>query len=100
MSYDPQPGMRVVCIDDDWVFPGPSHPLRGKVYTIKSVEVEVPFRGRVHAGPYLGFHECPGANGGRPEFHARCFKPLDETRLDVFRQHLTRAPGPRERVGA
>lgn len=100
MSYDPQPGMRVVCVRDDWEFTAATLPVRGRVYTIKTVGTGIFNRGCVYRGPYLGFQECPGANGGRPEFHAKCFKPLDETRLDVFRQHLTKAPGPRERVSA
>lgn len=99
MSYDPQPGMRVVCICDDWPPNASSPPVRGKVYTIKSVGVDILVFGRVYGGPYLGFHECNGNYDGNPEFLWDRFKPLDETRLDVFRQHLTKAPGPRERVG-
>lgn len=37
MSYDPQPGMRVVCVRDDWEFTAATLPVRGKVYTIKTV---------------------------------------------------------------
>ncbi len=100
MSYDPQPGMRVVCIDDDWLFPAASLPVRGKVYTIKTVGTNFFKRGHFCLGPYLGFYECNGNYDGNPEFFWDRFKPLDETRLDVFRQHLTKAPGLRERVGA
>ncbi|MVB00081.1 hypothetical protein GN330_22810 [Nitratireductor sp. CAU 1489] len=100
MSYDPQPGMRVVCIRDDWGQPCQYHPERGKVYTIKSVEADEMVGDIVYIGTYLGFDECPVESGGEPMFHSKCFKPLDETRLDVFRRHLNTVPGPWERVGA
>jgi hypothetical protein len=97
-------GQRVVCVDDtDWsdkdvldawyakqTGSGARWPVKGQVYTIRSIE----WSERL-ATPCLKFAEIvnaivPTQTGlGELAFGADRFKPLDETRLDVFRSLLT-----------
>ncbi len=100
-------GMRCVCVREY-----PSVPLipdlrlarKGRVYTVRAV-----VSGDAGLGPCLYLCEISNAHlvgrvvqywGERlglwaePAFEASFFRPLVETRLDQFRQHL--APAPRE----
>jgi hypothetical protein len=97
---DYQVGRRVVCIKAKWwgnpvcranAARGFDFPRVGIVYTICLVE---PFRG----GIYLGFQELPTPKKNFDMFAAECFRPLDERRLDQFRQLLT--PAPKVRASA
>ncbi|RWH31628.1 hypothetical protein [Mesorhizobium sp.] len=90
-------GQFVACIDDKLKFTGQTPdgmvlPRKGNVYRIRTVEAF-----RVPDGRSLLFlrfdeirnPEYPSSIGPyEPVFDARAFKPLDEQRLDVFRQHF------------
>jgi hypothetical protein len=91
--------MRVVCIYDDWDKLCQYHPVRGKVYTIKSAVSDYAANGFIYAGVYVELDGVRMPGAVQTFWRASFFKPLDETRLDVFRQHLTKAHSPRERVG-
>ncbi|MES0168214.1 hypothetical protein NKJ87_19865 [Mesorhizobium sp. M0027] len=91
---DYQVGTLVACIDGSFRFTreceaGVVIPRKGAVYRIRTVDF---FR---HAGgimPFLRFDEIhnpeyPSILGPyEPVFDSRAFLPLDERRLDVFRQ--------------
>lgn len=101
MSYDPVPGMRVVCILDnvtDWErqIPSVTFPQRGAVYTIR----EVPIPDYLRLVEITNAPAPPPFIAVEPYFFYLAFKPLDERRLDVFREALKKAPAPRERVEA
>lgn len=103
MAYDPVPGMRVVCIlkPDRMAWEGCDERdiellnsiQIGAVYTIREVLVvqrhicvrleEIVAEPRL---TWLGMFELA--------WDANCFRPLDERRLDVFREALKRAPAP------
>ena len=106
MSWEFRPGMRVVCINDSYTPEGRlalaihniQKPKKGRVYTIRDVMSE-PIQGHlvvrlveiVNApAPYINSDII------EPFYLAKRFRPLDEKRLDVFRQHLV--PAPRERA--
>lgn len=103
MSYDPQPRMRVVCVDEVdpeslAENPGVTFPNKGTVYTIKKA-----YPGE--DGPYLRLSELDQSVVANGESCWACwwyrhFKPLDERRLDVFRTALAPTPKQRERVSA
>lgn len=88
-----QPGMRCVCVDDSAWFKGIgallNPPMRGKIYTVARIDT---FGFLL----VLSLIEYPDDNDGPSWWERRFFRPLSETRLDQFRQHL--APQPREEV--
>ncbi|MUZ80760.1 hypothetical protein GOZ93_00720 [Agrobacterium vitis] len=100
---DYQPGRRVVCVVD---FSKSRSfcsiiPEKGRVYTIRAAEMGDCSDGEVVL--CLTFVEfvslgVPTSKYQPLEsewfFTARHFKPLDERRLDQFRQHLTKTPAP------
>ncbi|MUO96630.1 hypothetical protein GOZ80_14210 [Agrobacterium vitis] len=100
---DYQPGRRVVCVEDmnDVHCICSVLPEKGKVYTIRAANM-----GRTPGGvETLGLTFVEFSSVGVPNariqpicdewwFRAQDFKPLDERRLDQFRQHLTKTPAP------
>jgi hypothetical protein len=96
MSYrDWHVGMKVVCIDDAWenehTRPGFAYPRRGQVYTIGAIAAEVMLYGIRYNGPWIGVQEVGGNWGGRPEFSASCFRPVQprKTDISIFTRMLT-----------
>lgn len=101
MSYDPVPGMRVVCVSESYQATSmpderDAIPRKGQVYTVRGLHrlgnlwlVEIRNKRR---GWSTGRHEYA--------FHPSRFKPLDERRLDIFRAILTKAPRPKEMADA
>lgn len=85
-------GQRVVCIADGWPQAyrviGLILPRKGTVYTVRHVEV---YDGCV--GVHLSeIKNRPRPSDGRETlFDAHAFKPVDESRLDVFRSMLKNA---------
>lgn len=100
-----KPGMRCVCVEPSaniagLIEYGVSYPSKGDVLTVRD-EWMSPIVGKQmlsffeHDNSHLT-HLTP--NGREPGFEASRFRPLSETRLDQFRQHL--APVDRERADA
>lgn len=99
MSWaDYQPGRRVVCVADFSILLRrycTAVPQKGRIYTIREALLEASHSKAQTLG--LRFEEfsafgLPGAplpiTDGEVAFEASCFRPLDETRLDVFRRML------------
>lgn len=107
---DYQVGRRVVCIEvtKDWP-PGirflqaPPVPELGKVYTISDQKVGL-LRGELclslqeFGTVVVSFLDRGELCTGVVMYEAKCFRPLDENRLDQFRKLL--APAPKDRVPA
>jgi len=105
------PGQHVICINDDWSgdgfdlseLAGIDLPKKGLVYTVE--HTEPPLTG-VQFIVYLEEFSLPevtistedGEISGIPGFGADHFRPLDETRLDIFRAHLAPSPKQKERA--
>ena len=91
---DYEPDKRVVCVLKDgyrWMNPHINNPEHGKIYTIRENMVRDERLGLLFVEivnkPQLwddGIYE--------PCFNAIYFRPVDETRLDVFRSMLTNLP--------
>jgi len=90
------PGQRVVCVDD--VFPprknkAEIYPIRGAVYTVRDTICD-------HRGLAIFLVEITNKPAKYKQgvremgFFAHRFRPLDERRLDIFRDHLNRVPSP------
>ena len=102
MTWDIRPGMRVVCVDDQWprlvlahatIF-GSCFPTKGRVYTVREAlawDETVCIRLVEIRNPDVTFFDDAG-NPVEPAFRATRFRPLDETRLDVFRNLLVDLP--------
>lgn len=101
MSYQPAIGMRVVCIDQAPACalaknPDVRFPEKGTVYTVSEVDAFPEL--------YIGLAELEqeitlaDGRAARPLWWYLHFRPLDERRIDVFRQML--APAPQEMVPA
>lgn len=90
-------GQHVVCVDDDWggyadqaVTMGCRLPEKPRVYTIRQIAEcidGVGFRLIEIVNPKVARY-----GKEEPTFCASQFKPLDESRLDVFRRMLKDAP--------
>lgn len=102
---DYQVGRRVVCVEDfnDAADFCSVIPKIGRVYTIRDASMGFNFCGvEVFSLKFDEFSSFGiwGAEYQPPygewSFQARCFKPLDERRLDQFRQMLTKIPSPWE----
>lgn len=96
-----KPGMFALCVVDapsHWaaVQFAASYPKKGEVVTVRAVNVwpaSIKLRFEEH------WNEQLRREGDiEPGFSASWFRPLSETRLDIFRQHL--APVDRERADA
>ena len=101
-------GQHVVCIWDAW---GRSHPklagvvwpVKGQVYTVREIRL---IESREVTGLALWFMEISNPvvkfkNVAEPMevgFAARRFRPLNESRLDIFRAHLAPSPKQKERT--
>lgn len=100
-------GQLVLCADDDFDpnqirrWPGVTFPRRGVVYTVRDAFVEPRFTPRPHdlflrlveivnkpQETYIGPYETM--------FGANRFRPLDDSRLEVFRQLLVNPPKQEE----
>lgn len=100
---DYQVGRRVVCIRDSsehWRLHCSIWPVLGRVYTIKASRMGANEHGEELLGLRFEEFESYSISEFRPEdgywwFPARSFRPLDERRLDQFRQLLTPAPKAR-----
>lgn len=103
-DYEPVVGMLVQGIDDEWGVQKANCPVRGLIYRVAAVEADITLSGplgrTLWRGIWIGVVEATGYRNHAPEFSATCFKPVDPKRLDVFRAHLTKAPGPWVREGA
>lgn len=92
-------GQHVVCVDDvGWVSSEyhPVLPKKGFVYVVSETIIS-PFNGALglcFVGIPTGIHPTCGLPCA---FRSERFRPLSESRLDVFRQLLV---SPKERVGA
>lgn len=102
---DYQVGRRVVCITDNgyWRQHCSVWPFFGRVYTIKASRIGLNEHGEELLGLRFEEFESYSISDFRPEdgywwFPAKAFRPLDERRLDQFRQMLT--PTPKEMVSA
>ncbi|MFC6487334.1 hypothetical protein [Nitratireductor sp. GCM10026969] len=109
MSYDLVPGMRVVCVnsEDHRRYGDEIMPEVGVVYTIRMAGLdeidgnsllrlrEIINEERLYWCAALGRHVFL-----EPCFDAEWFRPLDERRLDVFREALKKAPDPKVREEA
>lgn len=107
MSWEYQPGMRVVCIDDVWPpfiqaeqrLGRCNFPEKGRVYTLREVFIApevgvVVVRLReINNPPVAVFGD---GSLGEPCWGAHRFRPLDESRLDVFRDLLVDLPKEEE----
>ena len=93
MDWEPRVGMRVVCVDDAESFGTLKH---GSILTIERVLVDDALFSSRYAGYGVGllFVEIPPPPHPIEAFHPARFRPLDERRIDVFRQILTKAPTP------
>jgi len=96
---DYQVGRRVVCLVDHtgWRNAASVLPAKGRIYTIRAALVGHNSAGEEKLG--LLFQEFVShriglfaIEGGEWAFAATDFRPLDERRLDQFRQLLTPAP--------
>lgn len=108
MSWEFKPGMRVVCICDDWppgfkeretLRHGAIFPVKGRVYTLREVIVtpdtgELVVRLVEIVNPAIVF--LWNDTLGEPLWGAFRFRPLDESRLDVFRNLLVDLPKEEE----
>lgn len=88
-------GKRVVCISDGEGWRGICSvvPRKGRIYTIRAAEMGENVAGEVKLGlqfvEFASFRIGQFAHfGGEWFFSATDFKPIDESRIDVFRQHL------------
>ena len=95
-------GQRVVCVDGDFSrkkLRGETLPIKGVVYTVREAGIH-----DIYGLPYVRLVEIVNEpqeyRFGVTEacFRASKFRPLDEARLDQFRDHL--APAPKTRVSA
>lgn len=105
-----QPGMRCVCIkqvSDEArdAIPEGIWPDKGGVYTVREVRDDKKPSGgltvllhEIDNSHLIGRQFKYGFGHAEPGFPETGFRPLSETRLDQFRQHL--APQPREEVPA
>lgn len=106
MTWDIRPGMRVVCVDDQWppvvlahaALFGSVFPTKGRVYTVREAlmwaETVCLRLVEIH-NPDVTFFDDAG-NPVEPAFKAARFRPLDEARLDVFRNLLVDLPQEEE----
>jgi hypothetical protein len=95
-----QVGRRVVCITEfhgDWALVCSAMPAKGRIYTIRAVTLGENSAGETRVG--LRFEEFEahrlGAfaqSGDEWSFAATDFRPVDEARLEQFRQFLASAP--------
>lgn len=102
---DYQVGRRVVCLVDHsgWRHACSVVPDKGRIYTVRAALIGHNSAGQEMLG--LFFQEFVAdrigefaGQGGEWAFAAHDFRPLEEGRLDQFRQLLT--PTPKERVPA
>lgn len=106
MSWEFKPGMRVVCVNDDFGADAPAVstrlgitlPTKGTVYTLREV---VKCGCCTHLNVRLAEIRNPiirMLDGGQdePAFGDFRFRPLDESRLDVFRNLLVDLPKEEE----
>ena len=92
------PGQLVICVRTPGNPQGEVVPRKGTVYTIREAyrypDRRVGVRLREIVNEPRRYRQ--GTHEGR--FLADCFRPLDDTKLDVFRAVLTDAPKDRETV--
>lgn len=107
MDWHPREGMSVVCVDaSDTNQFGRQELVHGTVYTIRRVVDEDPLLIAWLGPRWSGFgimlaevrRPIEDEEYGEVPFGGWRFRPLDERRIDVFRQML--APAPREAVPA
>lgn len=92
MDWEPRVGMRVVCLNNV----GAAMLSNGAVYTVSGVYEKggrSEYLGHGNFGVLLQEVKVPPRMDG---FHPARFRPLDERRLDVFREML--APTPKQPV--
>ena len=93
------PGLLVVCVDDrNWLNPYSisAHPVKGRVYTIRTID---PDRGgMVRLEEIINPPEDHGWGFFEGRFLASRFRPVDDTKLEVFRK-IAASPKDRIRVG-
>jgi hypothetical protein len=100
MSWEFKPGVRVVCVFDDWppgfkeqeqLRHGSAFPVKGRVYTLRDVVISEDTREllvrlvEIVNPPVVILWD---GSIGEPLWGAFRFRPLDESRLDVFRNLL------------
>lgn len=108
MSWDFKPGMRVVCIDDQFddftitvaLKYGVTLAKKGVVYTLRAVFIDdhycAPANLRILLEEIRN-PDLPFIDGdAEADFPAKRFRPLDESRLDVFRNLLVGLPKEEE----
>lgn len=108
MSWKFKPGMRVVCVSDEWMpgfkeqeqlRHGSAFPVKGRVYTLRDVIIsedtgELLVRLVEIVNPPVVI--LWDGTIGEPLWGAFRFRPLDENRLDVFRDLLVDLPKEEE----
>lgn len=93
-------GKRVVCIctGESWIAACTIVPQQNKIYTIKATRIGLTVRGETVLGlRFEEFESYSATEEYEPEdgywwFAAPDFRPVDERRLDVFRQLLKTVP--------
>lgn len=91
-------GQRVVCVDDsNWSDDHIKHPIKGRIYTIREIDTIGGIDGfwlEEIINPIKTY--CDGVC--EAGFKRERFKPLDEKRLDIFREMLTVKKREKEKV--
>lgn len=95
MSF--HPGQRVVCVDAAPTREGRvlNALTKGTVYTVRWAGMhDSPLNGRIYGIRLEEIHRgvCPVHGRVDTPYNSRRFRPLDESRLDVFRAHLVTPP--------
>lgn len=72
-----------------WAKAAPGGPRKGLIYTVRGLR-----QGRSASGLLLDEIIAPTGGGGYDEiaWNTRCFRPVDETKLSIFREMLVTPP--------
>lgn len=112
MAWDMKPGMKVICIFDEWkslpiagMPPASGLPVKGCIYTISDIR-RLKFKGyRFNATPIGGGPSDPDIlmlslfEFGKHNFYfPDCFKPTKDTSIAVFEALLAPTPKILERT--
>jgi hypothetical protein len=92
-------GQLVICIKDTSsvaaAYPDYIMPQKGFVYTVRQVHFDCEGIDSNNLGTGIllfEIHNKPFDEGGEPAFDALSFRPIDEARIDRFRQMLVTPP--------
>lgn len=89
-------GQRVVCVDAEWPTSGKSPLSKGTVYTVTKCFVGHYYNGGAfptgQIGELVELAETSNPSDDARGFKVSRFRPLDESRLDIFRAMLVSPP--------